>query len=104
MDVPKPPPDDAVDADLTVRIAEAKSRLSELVRRAEAGERVVICRGSKAVIELRPVAPARSPIGLYREIAGPVDLAALHDALDAGWSVADLDDFEGDLDEELSAR
>ena len=102
--MPERPSNGHVDADLTVKIAEAKSWLSELVQRAEAGERVVICRGSKAVVELRPVAPARSPIGLYREIAGPVDLAALHDALDAGWSDADLDDFEGDLDEELRTR
>ena len=29
---------------------------------------------------------------------------ALHDALDEGWSERELDDFEGDLDEELRAR
>lgn len=97
------PADGSIDADLVVKIAEAKSRLSELIQRAEAGERVVIARGATAVVELRPVPSARSPIGLYREIAGSVDMTALHDALDKGWSARELDDFEGDLDEEMRA-
>jgi len=95
--------EDPLEADLVVKVAEAKSRLSELIQRAEAGERVVISRGSKAVVELRPVGSARSPIGLYQEIAGSVDMAALHDALDKGWSEQELDDFEGDLDDEMRA-
>jgi|GEM_PF-3570045 len=98
------PLDDSIEADLVVKIAEAKSRLSELIQRAEAGERVVISRGATAVVELRPIASVRSPIGVYQEIAGSVDMDALHDALDKGWSQQELDDFEGDLDAELRAR
>ena len=97
-------PDGSIDADLVVKIADAKARLSELVQRAEAGERVVIARGTVAVVELRPVPSPRSPIGLYQEIAGPVDMDALHGALDEGWSKRELDDFEGDLDAELTAK
>ena len=104
MGASEQPPGGSIEADLVVKIAEAKSRLSELVQRAEAGERVLISRGPTPVFELRPVSSAHSPIGLYQEIAGPLDMAALHEALDEGWSDRELDEFEGDLDEELRAR
>lgn len=104
MGASKRVPEAPIEADLVVKIAEAKARLSELVQRAQAGERVVISRGATPVVELRPVSPARSPIGLYRELVGPIDMAALHEALDEGWSERELDDFEGDLDEELRAK
>lgn len=42
----------------THSVAEAKSRLSELIDRALAGEDVVITRHGKPVIELTPVAKA----------------------------------------------
>jgi len=38
---------------------EAKTKLSELMRRAEAGERIVITRRGVPVIELCPVAPPK---------------------------------------------
>ena len=104
MSASEQPSEDSAGADLVVKIAEAKSRLSELIQRAEAGERVVIARGATAVVELRPVASVRSPIGLYQELAGAVDMDALHDSLDRGWSEKELDDFEGDLDEEMRVR
>jgi len=40
---------------LTVNVLEAKTRLSELLRRVERGESVTIARSGKAVAELRPV-------------------------------------------------
>lgn len=43
----------------TMNIAEAKSKLSELVARAEAGEEVVIARNGKPSVRLQPVEPAR---------------------------------------------
>lgn len=43
----------------TMNIAEAKSKLSELVARAEAGEEVVIARNGKPSVRLQPVAPVR---------------------------------------------
>ncbi len=43
----------------TMNIAEAKSKLSELVARAEAGEEVVIARNGKPRVRLQPVEPAK---------------------------------------------
>ena len=40
---------------LKVNMREAKSRLSELVRRAEAGETVIVARDGKPIIELKVV-------------------------------------------------
>ena len=40
---------------LTIKIGDAKTRLSELIARVEAGERVIIARGETPVVELRPV-------------------------------------------------
>ena len=48
MGASEQPPNGSIEADLVVKIAEAKSRLSELIRRAESGERVVISRGATA--------------------------------------------------------
>lgn len=48
----------------TMNIAEAKSKLSELVARAEAGEEVVIARNGKPSVRLQPVEPVlrRKPV------------------------------------------
>lgn len=40
---------------LTIGLAEAKARLSELIDRVEAGETVVISRNGKEIAELRPL-------------------------------------------------
>ncbi len=45
----------------TMNIAEAKSKLSELVARAEAGEEVVIARNGKPSVRLQPVEAAARP-------------------------------------------
>ena len=44
----------------TVGVHEAKTRLSDLLRRVEAGETVVITRRGEPVAELRPASP-RAP-------------------------------------------
>lgn len=44
----------------TMNIAEAKSKLSELVARAEAGEEVVIARNGKPAVRIMPVEPRRT--------------------------------------------
>lgn len=41
---------------LQINIAEAKSRLSELAARAEAGEEVVLARAGKPILRLQPLA------------------------------------------------
>ncbi|WP_428542418.1 type II toxin-antitoxin system Phd/YefM family antitoxin [Rhodopila sp.] len=45
-----------------INLAEAKSHLSELVARAEAGEQVQISRRGEPVVELRAVARPRKPV------------------------------------------
>lgn len=40
---------------VTVNVQEAKTRLSELLKRVEAGEDVVIARAGRPIAELRPV-------------------------------------------------
>jgi len=52
----------------TMNIAEAKSKLSELVARAEAGEEVVIARNGKPTVRLQLVEPkpkAARRLGLW---------------------------------------
>jgi prevent-host-death family protein len=45
-----------------VTVTDAKAQLTELVRRAEAGEEVVLTRHGRAVVRLSPVSrPRRSP-------------------------------------------
>jgi prevent-host-death family protein len=43
-------------------ITEAKIRLSDLVARALSGERVVITRNGRAVVELKPISRTAKPI------------------------------------------
>lgn len=46
---------------ITVNVHEAKTKLSDLLRRAEHGEVVIICRGGEPVVELRPMKRPRDP-------------------------------------------
>ena len=89
------------DADLIVKVADAKTRLSELIARAEAGERVVIARGNDPVVVLTPVGPAARPIGILREMMPDLDMELLERQVEEPWTEEELDEFEGDLDEEL---
>jgi prevent-host-death family protein len=42
---------------LTIGLAEAKAKLSELVERVETGETIVISRNGQPVVEMRPLKP-----------------------------------------------
>lgn len=44
---------------IQVNVGEAKTRLSELLARVEAGERVIIARGNEPIAELRPIVQGR---------------------------------------------
>jgi len=46
----------------TIKIHDAKTHLSKLIARAEAGEEVVIARGDKPVVKLVPVATPHSKL------------------------------------------
>ena len=89
------------DVDFVVKIAEAKSRLSELINRAEAGEKIIIARGNEPAVLLSPVRPKERPLGILRALAPGIDPDKLEKDLDAPYSEEELDEFEGALDEEL---
>ena len=58
----------------TVSIHQAKTQLSRLIAKAEAGEEIVIARGKDPVVKLTPLAPRkkrRPPAGLLK---GKVEL------------------------------
>lgn len=72
---------------ITVNVSEAKARLTELLQRAEAGEKVIISRRNQPVIELRPiVAKAARPTPQFGLSAGDFQVP---------------DDFDAPLHEEL---
>jgi prevent-host-death family protein len=53
---------------VTINIAAAKAKLSELVARAEAGEEIIIARAGTPVVTLTPTvrpAAARRPLGVW---------------------------------------
>lgn len=58
---------------ITVNIGEAKDRFSELVRRAESGEEVVIARDGAPVVALRRHVPERIPGRLKGKFVVPAD-------------------------------
>lgn len=53
---------------VTVNLAQAKARLSELLDRVEAGEEVIITRRGHAVAHIRPASRVRKPLRL-KELA-----------------------------------
>ncbi|MFT4300091.1 MAG: type II toxin-antitoxin system prevent-host-death family antitoxin [Aeromicrobium sp.] len=79
---------------LTVNVQDAKTRLSELLKRVEAGEGVVIARAGHPIAELRPVRPTRPVFGMFADL-GPVPDDAFDPLSDdelADWeSVGDAD-------------
>lgn len=71
---------------MDVTVAEAKNRLSELIRAVEGGERVVITRHGKPVARLAPPPPQRRAVRLGG-MKGRIHLRA-------GWDAPiDLDGF-----------
>jgi len=70
----------------TFNVHEAKTRLSQLIDRAEAGEEIVIARANKPVVKLVPVAPRPK-----RRVAG----------LNAGGVYWMAPDFDAPLPEEF---
>jgi prevent-host-death family protein len=77
---------------IQVGMHEAKTKLSQLVERAAAGEDVVIARNGKPVARLVPV-------------AAPSSLAAVHGALKGRIHFAeDFDELPDDIAEAFGAR
>jgi antitoxin (DNA-binding transcriptional repressor) of toxin-antitoxin stability system len=51
---------------LTVNLAQAKARLSELLNRVESGEEIVITRYGKPVAQIRQAIPPKKPLPLEK--------------------------------------
>jgi len=82
-----------------VNMHEAKTRLSELVARAEAGEEIVIARSGTEAVRLVPVRGRPGPKRVGGDLAGRVALPT-----DDEWAESDravLQLFDESLDEEL---
>jgi prevent-host-death family protein len=60
---------------------EAKTNLSQLVERAEAGEDIVIARNGKPVARLVPVAQTNSLASVYGALRGQIHMADDFDEL-----------------------
>ena len=75
-----------------VGMHEAKTKLSQLVQRAEAGEDIVIARNGKPVARLVPVAAAASLASVRGAWRGQVQLAD------------DFDELPEDIADALGAR
>ena len=75
-----------------VGMHEAKTKLSQLVERAEAGEEIVIARNGKPVARLVPVARPNSFAAIYGIWRGQVEIAD------------DFDELPDDIAEAFGAR
>jgi len=79
-----------------MNIAEAKSKLSELVARAERGERVVLARKGKPAVILTPLAAQDQPLTPFQKACGAfARLGELSDEANA-LLMAPADDFDED--------
>jgi prevent-host-death family protein len=73
----------------TINMHEAKSNLSDLVARAEAGEEIIIARRNKPAVKLVPVDNAyagamHSPQGFAEDTQAGFDIRGLREAVEAG--------------------
>lgn len=67
----------------TVSIAEARTHFAEIVRRAESGERIVVTRHGKPVVEISGSGSAKpSILGMYR---GQIRISDDFDELGPEW-------------------
>lgn len=70
---------------VTVNVQDAKTRLSELLKRVEAGESVVIARAGRPIAELRPLAAVGVVFGGFDVEVGGAFFEDLPDDELAGW-------------------
>lgn len=70
---------------VTVNVQEAKTRLSELLKRVEGGEDVIIARAGRPIAELRPVRQVDLVFGGFGVEVTPEFFDALPDDELAAW-------------------
>lgn len=71
---------------MNVSVAEAKAKFSELIKRAEAGEEIVVTRHGKAVARVMPPEPEQEMLPRIGALKGKIWIADDFDA--------PLDDFK----------
>lgn len=71
---------------MNVSVAEAKAKFSEFIKRAEAGEEIVVTRHGKAVARVMPPEPERELLPRIGALKGKIWIAQDFDA--------PLDDFK----------
>ena len=81
---------------MQISVTEAKGQLTELVRRAEAGEEVVLTRHGRATVRLAPV--ERRPTAAERRAVIAAVQAAAANKITEGPSAARSQDFLYDED------
>ena len=88
----------------TIGLFEAKTRLSELVARAEAGGEVVITRHNRPVAKIVPIAEAQPPFDPVRRRAALDRIEALREELRARYGSLTTDEIVGWVREGREAR
>ena len=85
-----------------IAVSEFRARLSEMVRRAESGEEVVIARERQPVAKLVPLRrKMRRRLGLLKDLMDAQRLTALAEAIEKPLSPADQAALEGKQTDEL---
>ncbi len=69
-----------------VGMHEAKTKLSQLVERAEAGEEIVIARRGTPIVRLAPIAAPSSMAAVRGSLQGQITIADDFDALPDGFA------------------
>jgi antitoxin (DNA-binding transcriptional repressor) of toxin-antitoxin stability system len=69
---------------MQIAVAEAKAQFAELIRKAEAGEAIVITRYGRPVAELR-AAQAPAAVPLFGALRGQIEMSDDFDALPPGF-------------------
>ncbi|MGF7005952.1 type II toxin-antitoxin system Phd/YefM family antitoxin [Aminobacter sp. BE322] len=65
---------------MNISVAEAKAKFSELIKRAEAGEEIVVTRHGKAVARVVPPEPEEGPLPRIGALKGKIWMAEDFDA------------------------
>ena len=96
---------DAPGASKPIAVSEFRARLSEMVRRAENGEEVVIARERQPVAKLVPLRRRkRRRLGVLKDLMDAQCVKALAEAIEKPLSPADQATLEGKQTDKLGVR
>ena len=96
---------DAHETSKPVAVSEFRARLSEMIRRTEKGEEVVIARERQPVAKLVPLRHKKHRrLGVLKDLMDAQRLATLAEAIDEPLSPADQAALEGKQTDDLGIR